>query len=289
MEAFEHTKYRIAELSANPEMLGAKLLVRCSSVKKDMWPIVAALREISGDVKIFASASEDADGGNTRSNLIIQNGEDVEFNKGTNTFTTWCKSISRKEYIESIQSLDDTDEAIILHHDTISEGLNVPGFTSFVPLTDKLLSTTKLIQNLGRVIRLNTIDKKRFLNGELEVDGEGWIKPFALMIIPHWNAISNSAAVSMSNLIYDLETNMGAKIGMEIPFGSDIATGFTKNHEGTRRKRPDNRPETLEGIVSTNHYQRLKLNKDIIAGNRDVFNIGEGLKYLQSCINEGNI
>ena len=272
MEAYNVNRIFLNERSSNPDLIAPKILVRLSSVGKDLWPVYNALKQISGDIKIFASASEDSEKGNVYSNIISLNGENIEYDKDNDTFVPWAKSISRKSYIESLQSLKDTDSAIILHHDTISEGLNVPGFTAFIPFSDKLMTTTKLYQNLGRIIRLNKIDKDKLRKREIEVDGNNWIKPVAQMIIPYWSGISKSAAITMAKVIRELETNMGAKTGTEIPFGNDIATGYKNNDEGSNRKRSDNRNENLEGIAVFNFYDRYKIDDEVTNVNNSTRN-----------------
>ena len=288
LEAFAYHREWLRTKSSRPELIAPKLLIRCSSVEKDMWPIYNALLNMAGDIKIFASASNDSDGSNTKGNLISINGEHVEFDKEIEAFVPWRKSIDRKEYIETIQGLSDTDEAIVLHHDTISEGLNVPGFTCFMPFSDKLITTTKLYQNLGRVIRLNKIDKKLLTDSKLEVDGEGWIKPKAHMIIPYWSLISGAAAINMSRVIKNLETNTGARTGTEIPFGDDIATGYNRNDEGSSRKRSDNRNESLEGVTFENYFERQSVDLSVMIENQKGLNPIERLRYLRQIRNERN-
>ena len=78
-------------------------------------------------------------------NVVYLNNEPLEYNTDTK-FTARSKPLTRKKYIEAIQSLTDEQPAIVLHHDTISEGLNVPGFTCFIPFSDTLMNFVKLYQ-----------------------------------------------------------------------------------------------------------------------------------------------
>jgi hypothetical protein len=258
LSAYRDNEAELLQVSAKPELIAPKILIRCSSVEKDMWPLFKILQTTCGDIKLFASASKDYEGALVYNNIISQSGELLEFDVENKTFCPWTHSVERKEYIQALQSLPDNEPAIVLHHDTISEGLNVPGFTAYIPLTDKLMSSSKQYQNLSRALRLNPIDKKALSNGEIKVDGEGWIKPCAYMYIPYWSELTHAAADNTSKMVWDLETKMGAKLGTEIPYGDDHATGYNKDSEGTNRKRNNNRNKDIDGIVISTYYDRRR-------------------------------
>ena len=250
MKIFEHHREWLRKKSAFPDKIAPKLLIRCSSVEKDLWPIVEELRLICGNILIFASAAKDLNNLTIDNNIIYQDNVSKQFSKKDNKFIDRNGIIDRKDYIESIQALSDTEEAIVLHHDTISEGINVPGLTCFVPFSDKLIGFAKLYQNLGRVIRLNKIDKKLLEKGKIEVYGPGWIKPEAHIIIPYWSNISKDAEEIMIKTILWLETRIGAKISdfNRVPNSSDMTTGFGSNAEATHRKREGSKRELIEEV-----------------------------------------
>ena len=254
---FEFHKEWLKEKSKSGK-IGPKLLVRCSSVEKDLWPIVEQLKLICGNIKLFASASEDTDKEIVNNNIIYQNGESLQFCKKTKTFSKRYKYVDRKDYIEAIQNLPDEEEAIVLHHDTISEGINVPGFTCFLPFSDTLIDFVKLYQNVGRVIRLNRIDKYNLSQGLIKIGGDGWIKPEAQIIIPYWSGTSNTAEEIMVDIIIKLETEINAKTSTEIPYSSNMTTGFSSKPEKTHRKRDDNRKLSVEVLLFKEHEKRRK-------------------------------
>ncbi len=258
LSAYRDNLEELQRISARPDLIAPKILVRCSSVEKDMWPLFNILQQTAGDIKIFASASKDSEGATVYNNIISQNGVLLEYDVENKTFIPWTKQIDRKGYIKSLQSLPDNQAAIVLHHDTISEGLNVPGFTAFIALTDKLMTNSKLYQNLSRALRLNTTDKTALSNGEIIVDGAGWIKPCAYLYVPYWSEISYAAADNTARSVFDLETKIGAKLATEIPHGDDHATGYKKNDEGTNRKRNNNRIVDIDGIVISTFYDRKR-------------------------------
>ncbi len=71
------------------------------------------------------------------------------------------------------------NQCIILHCDTLAEGIDVPGITGvFVYRT---LSKAKLIQTIGRAARPSLADMDK--NGEV-IDMENRLKPYAIVTIP---------------------------------------------------------------------------------------------------------
>ena len=265
LKIFNYHKEWLRTTSSFPNKIAPKVLIRCSSVEKDLWPIFNQLKLICGNIKIFASASKDENNETIKNNYIYQNGESLQFCKNNKTFTKRFKYVDRKDYIESIQNLSDLEESITLHHDTISEGINVPGFTCFVPFSDTLIDFIKLYQNVGRVIRLNKEDKKLFLEGKLKVNEPGWIKPEAQIIIPYWSNITNTAAQIMVDTIIKLETEINAKTSIEIPYCSNLATGYGIQPEKTARKRVDDSKLTIDKLLflEREKIRRYSLNSKI--------------------------
>ena len=282
--AFERNKEWLKEVSAFPDLISAKLMVRCPSVEKDMWPIFKALKKYTPkDVYIFACASKDSGGNKINENRIYLNGVSLSYDK-KNGFKRLEGKLSRKNYIKALQSLKDTDCAIVLHHDTISEGINVPTFTGFVPLSDNLLNIIKLYQNWGRILRLHILDKTRLSKGEISVFGKGWIKPEAQIIIPFWSNNSEKSMDCMVKTIIALETELGAKLATEMPYGSDIASGYGKEPEVTNRIRVDSRTEITPELIFAVKYnreierrKRMELNLKL-----EKMSLKEQMEYLYS-------
>lgn len=263
-EIFKYHKNWLENISKSGK-IGPKLLIRCSSVEKDLWPVFDKLKLICGNIKIFASASKDENKETIDNNYIWQNGESLQFSKKTKEFSKRYKYVDRKDYIESIQSLPDIEEAIVLHHDTISEGINVPGFTCFVPFSDTLIDFVKLYQNIGRVIRLNKIDKHNLSKNLIEIGGDGWLKPEAQIVIPYWSNISKTAGKIMVDTIVKLETEINAKTSTEIPYSSHMTTGYGSNIEKTLRERGDSRKLSIDVLLFEEHEKerKYKLNSTI--------------------------
>jgi len=111
---------------------------------------------------VFAIASDKAIG-----NYI--NGERVT----RNSFLTTLKEVGANL----------TTRMVVLHYDTLSEGIDVPGLTGCLMLRD--LSKAKLIQNLGRILRLDTRDRNAIDSGTLSSsEVKKYKKPYGYLILP---------------------------------------------------------------------------------------------------------
>lgn len=119
------------------------------------------LREIG--VEIFAISS----------NEEIEN--DVNGNK-----------VKRQEFLKRIKEVgkDNTKMMLVLHYDILTEGIDVPGLTSCMPIRN--LNKSRFIQTLGRCSRLNSDDRKRLESGEIKwTDTDKMNKPYAYIILPY--------------------------------------------------------------------------------------------------------
>lgn len=113
------------------------------------------------------------------------------------------KVVKREEFLKELRTLGDMDEAIIIHHDILSEGIDVPGITGVMPLIS--LKKAKFLQTLGRATRLHGRDRaklyaKEILPSELE---RLW-KPYAWLIIPVYGEIGEDLRDDMKEMIREL-------------------------------------------------------------------------------------
>ena len=106
---------KVKENSSDPDNIEAKMLIKCESVD-EMWELYERLVGILTDVKVYAGASRKGNEGPSY---------ELDFNK-----------LSKTEHLNSLRCLNNTDKAIVLHVDTLSEGVNVKGFTGVMFLTD---------------------------------------------------------------------------------------------------------------------------------------------------------
>jgi hypothetical protein len=95
------------------------------------------------------------------------------------------ESVSRQEFLSKLKTEgeDLTKKIIVLHFDILAEGIDISGFSAWMPLRN--LSDTKTFQSYGRVARLDPRDRKKVEDGTLDpIDVNGFIKKYAWIIIP---------------------------------------------------------------------------------------------------------
>jgi hypothetical protein len=205
MDTYEaHSKF-IKENSVDSNKIEAKILVKCPSVD-DMWLLHKELIGKIDGVKICAGAS--------RNEL--------------STFFHFIDDegiVSRSKYLERIQNFENNDKVIVLHYDTMSEGINVAGFTGVEFLGGKLPTITKTLQNTGRSTRLHKEDRDKFGRGEIIVGDGNWIKPYCGVIIPYWDKESEFTTRELARQIRELRDNFSYDPIFYVSIGSDIGEG----------------------------------------------------------------
>lgn len=163
--------------------VGAKMLVVAKDGSRHLNNLathseVVRLRTIRPDLKVFDISSEHGariDGG----------------------------SVSRSEFLSTLQGLKDADQAIIIHCDILSEGIDVPGITGVMPL--KSLKKSKFLQTLGRSTRLHIADRIKLYAKQVGANDLGLlIKPYAWLIIPVYGDIGADLHEEMRDYIIEL-------------------------------------------------------------------------------------
>ena len=91
--------------------------------------------------------------------------------------------ISRSEALEKMNELKDEENAILLHIDILTEGIDLPSITGVMPFRE--LNKIKLLQTIGRGARLLKEDRERLYKGEITpMDWENYKKPCVWVILP---------------------------------------------------------------------------------------------------------
>lgn len=204
-DTFKTHKDFITEKSSDPSKISPKVLIKCPSVDT-MWEIHKRLVEQNLGFKVCAGASRNP---NSMINHFIDNDGIA----------------NRNAYLEKLQGFKDDDEVVVLHYDTMSEGINVSGFTATMFLGGKLPTITKTLQNTGRSTRLHPIDRNKLRNGEIKVGDGNWVKPYCAVIIPYWDRESEFSSKELARQIKDLRDNFGFDPSYYISIGDDIAKG----------------------------------------------------------------
>jgi len=162
--------------------------------------------------------------------------------------------------------MPDIEKAIVLHVDTLSEGVNVEGFTGVMFLSDIPPTVMKLLQNVGRALRLNKKDRKYIRDKFISPSNYSlWVKPFSYIILPIYSQESEESQNHISKAIKGLR-DLGVDSNYLISFGSDMAKGTKelpvpgedeKDYPDPRRKIIQNiehQIETLEAIEAEAEY-----------------------------------
>lgn len=113
------------------------------------------------------------------------------------------KVVKREKFLKQLRSMTDSDEAIIIHHDILAEGIDVPGITGVMPLIS--LGKAKFLQTLGRATRLHSKDRVRLYAKELSYDElKRFVKPYAWLIIPIYGEIGEDLYAEMKEYVREL-------------------------------------------------------------------------------------
>lgn len=223
----------IADHSVNPFEIVAKILIKCPSVEQ-MWKIHANLVNKLTDVLVCAGASKNDDG-------------------------MYCHYIGtegirgRSEYLERLQGLSTNQKAIVLHYDTMSEGINVSGFTGVEFLGGKLPTIVKVLQNTGRATRLHPLDRIGLRDGLLRVDDyTSWVKPYCSVIIPYWDRESEMSKVELAKQIKGLRDQFGFDPTYYVSVGTDIGRG-KKDEDMDQLNKRDQQAKKFKVIEEISH------------------------------------
>ena len=97
---------------------------------------------------------------------------------------------SRSKFMELLLKIDDAEAAIIFNVDILTEGFDLPSITGV--MLHRNMNNTRLLQLLGRCLRLHREDRARLYSGELVAgDYTNYVKPYGYIIIPrHLQSVS---------------------------------------------------------------------------------------------------
>ena len=231
---FKHFE-KVREMSSSTT-IGAKLLVKCRNMSKDAIPIFNDLLQNVINVKTELKDMCICVGGNETKECYDENGQ-IKPNSKSQTKTykiyeyvnngksqlelkvSYDYSKKDTEYLKHIQKKSLSRNVIVLHYDTLSEGINVNGFTGVMFMTDNLISEHKIIQNIGRASRL-TLNDRKYLNLKNKLEHKNiengnvikrtWEKPFFAIIIPYWDETSGKSKESIE-IIFNKLVEIGFK------------------------------------------------------------------------------
>lgn len=241
-DSYEVHSKKVKENSSDPDSIEAKMLIKCESVD-EMWALYERLIGALDGVKVFAGASR----------------------KGTDgsSYEADGDKLTKTEHLDSLRYLKNNDKAIVLHVDTLSEGVNVKGFTGVMFLTDNSPTIIKLLQNIGRGTRVLDVDRKNFVDGLINTDDyKGWVKPNTYVILPIFNPESESSQDYLSKTIKKLKFD--DKIARYIiSIGNDLGKGNKNDVDDMIDSKMKDVKKSLVDKIEHRIEEMEKLDRDI--------------------------
>ena len=108
--------------------------------------------------------------------------------------------VPRNAVLDAMQAMDDAQDAILIHIDILTEGIDLPAITGVLPFRE--LNLIKLLQTIGRAARLLREDRKRLYSGEIKpMQWSKMVKPYCWVIFPKLNEDSLVINQMMENTI----------------------------------------------------------------------------------------
>lgn len=178
-EAFIKHKQKLKSESASPDDIGAKLLVSTKGSNE------LDLIQNNASFQMWCA---------------VNNIKTFSYSSRYGSFMDFKPQPNRNKVYESMKDLDDKEDAILLHIDILTEGIDLPSITGVLLL--RHLNEIKLFQALGRALRLFSSDRKRIYGGEINSsDRSTWVKPYAYLILPmHFEEMDESSEEMMMTL-----------------------------------------------------------------------------------------
>ena len=241
IDTYQHHNKLIKENSYAPSGIEGKILIRAKNVTQ-MWKIYDKLIEKDfKDISIFAGASH-KNGGKASYEI------DGERQK------------SKEVHLEKLQKLKYNEKAIVLHVDTLSEGINVDGFTAIMFLSDEPTTLMKLLQNIGRALRLHKQDRDKIRNNEISTENyDDWIKPYSYIILPVYSVESDESMEIISSILEEL-IHLGVDSNYYVSIGTNISG--TGNPTSLQEDYNDFKVDMIEKI---DHFIRnIKLKREFV-------------------------
>jgi len=115
------------------------------------------------------------------------------------------QKIKRKDWLNRLQNLQDHDQAIILHIDILTEGIDVPGITGIMPMNGQ--GRAKFLQTLGRATRLHSTDRTNLWSGNIQSSElNEMVKPYAWIVIPAYGDFGQDLKDNIKLMVDELRT-----------------------------------------------------------------------------------
>jgi superfamily II DNA or RNA helicase len=222
-EGFTRSKEAVRINSSNPDAIGNKMIV--SSEGSTELDTIHDSEEFQNwcsakDVQVFSFSSK----------------------YGSNRAHMNFKELSRDEVYTAMKNLPDQKDAILLHIDILTEGIDLPAVTSILLL--RFLNELSLFQTLGRGLRLTKNDRQGLYSGQ--ITKEQFVKRHAYLILPLHFEEMDRFGEDMKKIIQDVVGTYGIPVEEFLP------------PEEFRAKLE----KTDDGSVTDKKKKKIKMGKD---------------------------
>ena len=237
-DSFLHHKRKLQKDSVAGNQIGCKLLVKCPNVEM-IWAIKKRIEELKefgdgGKIGVYAGASWSDDIGNYMKNTI---------------------ALGKNQFLDTLKVLKNEDDALLLHYDVLSEGIDVPGITGVMFLSNNLPSKPKILQTIGRATRLHPNDRKNLRKSLITVKNRvNWVKPYCAVILPVVNEITEESNKKIAELVRTMRDRFEFTPEYLVSVGDDTTTGKPRYDDGldARNQKPKSKA-LFEWIKEINH------------------------------------
>lgn len=117
------------------------------------------------------------------------------------------QKFKRQDFLKRLKTDENNKDKkiIVLHYDTMAEGISINGFTGIMPL--RTLSKSKFMQTFGRAARLDKEDRKSMEDGLVKSDELDKLnKPYAYIIIPDVVQSNEDDKANLTQIITELRS-----------------------------------------------------------------------------------
>lgn len=209
----------------------------------DLKPKILVSTRGANDIKNFLLSKQYTELRNIGVNVLA-----ISSNQEVGNFING-KRVKREDFFKylNIFGKDINKEMIILHYDILTEGIDVPGITTIMPLRE--LSKGRFIQTYGRCARVDTRDRVRIDSGEISPnDLDSMVKPYAYVILPYLTQTNEDDSDSMKSIIYDLrEFGFNPK---EDVVGEFCARGISEEEDLDTFNKVDRKHSSTKDIIN---------------------------------------
>jgi len=154
--------------------------------------------------------------------------------------------VPRNQALRAMNEMPDSEDAILIHIDILTEGIDVPSVTGVMPFRE--LNAVKLLQTIGRGARLLKDDRKAIYVGDVApMYFDSYIKPCVWVILPElFRSLGNSQA--MRNTITTIVNSYEIPVEEYNAQNKYIAVDDSDNDRITERDRSTRR-DNETGLV----------------------------------------